>query len=40
MLYWEADEVLDATVPSDEDEHEDSEPGNSIHDVVKQTDKI
>ena len=40
ILCWEADEVLDVTVPSDEDKDEDSKPGNSIHDVVEQTDKI
>ena len=32
--------MLDATVPSNEDEDEDSKPCNSIHDVVEQTDKI
>ena len=40
ILCWEADKVLDATVPSNEDEDEDSEPGDSIHDVVEQTEKI
>ena len=40
VLCWEADKVLDATVPSNEDEDEDSKPGDSICDVVEQTDKI
>ena len=40
VLCWEADDVLDATVPSDEHEDEDSESCNSIHDIVEQTDKI
>ena len=40
VLCWEADEVLDATVLSDEHENEDSEPGNSMCNVVEQTDKI
>ena len=40
ILCWEADEVLDINVPSDEDEDENLEPSDSIHDIVEQTDKI
>ena len=40
VLCWEADEVLDATVPSNEHEDEDSKPGNSMCDIVEETDKI